>query len=334
MANERQHAEYGAAKWIARRDTGPWSEADAAAFAAWLEESAGNRVAYYRLNGAWQEAGRLKALVGSTVPASELSSPSTHGLIDGSPPQRTALRAPLFRFSLAATVLFAVGVALLSLQSDFFQRERYSTVVGGLQVISLPDGSRVTLNTDSLLHIAFTESVRRAELDRGEAFFEVAKNPNRPFIVSAGDQRIVAVGTAFAVRRQADSIRVVVSEGKVRVEIPGQEAALRQPLPAGSIVRTEHDDLLVQTKPIAEIEQSLSWRSGILTFRDTPLADAVAEFNRYNIRKIVIDDPAVAALQIGGIFRAKNLDPFVSLLEDGFPVRAVVEKDRIVLTSR
>ena len=152
--------------------------------------------------------------------------------------------------------------------------------------------------------------------------------------MSAGGQRIVAVGTAFSVRRQGNDIRVIVSEGKVRVEVPGKDAALMQALPAGSIVRTSSNEVLVQTKSIAEVEQSLSWRSGLLTFRNTPLADAIAEFNRYNTRKIVIDDPAIAALEIGGIFRATNLDSFVDLLQDGFPVRATAEAELIVLRSR
>ena len=198
----------------------------------------------------------------------------------------------------------------------------------------MPDGSKVTLNTDSEIRVAVTEKERHVELKHGEAFFEVAKDPNRPFVVSVAGQRIVAVGTAFSVRRQGNDIRVIVSEGKVRVEVPGKDAALMEPVPAGSVVRTASNEVLVQTKPITEIEQSLSWRSGLLTFRDTPLAEAIAEFNRYNTRQIVIEDPAIAAIQVGGIFRATNLDAFVHLLQDGFPVRATAEEERIVLRSR
>lgn len=249
---------------------------------------------------------------------------------------RFVIRKPLL--ALAATVVLTLGATFFIFQHRLLPRDDYSTVVGGLQAVPMPDGSKVTLNTDSEIRVAVTEKERRVELKQGEAFFEVAKDPNRPFVVSVAGQRIIAVGTAFSVRRlrnnNSNDIRVIVSEGKVRVEVPGKDAALMEPLPAGSVVRTASNEVLVQTKPIAEIEQSLSWRSGLLTFRNTPLAEVTAEFNRYNTRKMVIEDPAIATLEVGGIFRATNLDGFVHLLQDGFPVRATTEKERIVLRSR
>ena len=103
-------------------------------------------------------------------------------------------------------------------------------------------------------------------------------------------------------------------------------------LPAGSVARAEKDAVLVRREAPADLEQHLSWRSGLLTFRDTPLAEAVAEFNRYNERKIVIEDPRIAGLQLGGIFRSTNIDPFIELVEQGFPVHATLEGNRILLT--
>ncbi len=322
--SDRQGAERAAAAWIAKRDAGPWTNEDAGTFDAWLSASASHRAAYYRLNGAWQETGRLKALMRSSAAAAAKTSENP----EGAPGSRK------LRLAIAAGIMTIVGIASFIHQSALLNHHEYSTVVGGLQAVPMSDGSKVTLNTDSEIRMSVTDTERRIELKQGEAFFEVAKDPRRPFVVSAGDQRIIAVGTAFSVRRQGHDIRVVVTEGKVRVEIPGKEAALLEPLSAGSIVSTASGDVLVKTKPIAEIEQSLSWRSGLLTFRDTALATAVAEFNRYNARKIVIEDPAIAAIEIGGIFRATNLDPFVHLLEDGFPIRATTEDKRIVLRSR
>jgi transmembrane sensor len=92
--------------------------------------------------------------------------------------------------------------------------------------------------------------------------------------------------------------------------------------------------VLVQERQLREVEQELTWRSGILTFHDTPLAVAVAEFNRYNERKIVIGDPAIASLKVGGIFGATQPKPFVHLLEQGFPVQALEQPDQIVLNSK
>jgi transmembrane sensor len=407
MATERvsgEVAESAAAAWIARRDTPDW---DATAFEGWLAESVSHRVAYYRLNAAWQEAGRLRILrgadpatIGARVDSSVADSPvisapdlanSTEGVqgLAGGParePRPFERRAP---WVLAASVALGLCAALGVYRLERAPTDRFSTVVGGLEAVPLADGSRVTLNTDSELLVSLEPRERVVSLDRGEAYFEVAKDKSRPFIVNVGPKRVIAVGTQFSVRRDGDSIQVIVTEGTVRMEVrrarassasaqsptsaqtslsaqsatstqtpaseqaarsssapgsaeavlQGSPASLRSPgsadvilLPAGSVARAEADAVLVRNEPLTEIEQHLSWRSGLLTFRDTPLADAVAEFNRYNERKIVIEDPRIASLQLGGVFRSTNIDPFIELLKQGFPVRATQEGNRILLT--
>ncbi len=232
--------------------------------------------------------------------------------------------------------------AFVTFKDEIFDAHRFTTVIGGLQAIPLSDGSRVTLNTDSELRIALNDRERVVEIEHGEAFFEVAHDPARPFIVKAGTRRVIAVGTQFSVRRAGADLRVVVAEGTVRYE--GRAGNTQSPagapsagdvvlLPAGSIARAEGDAFQVEQRPVAEAERNLTWRNGFLTFRDTPLADAVAEFNRYNTRKIVIDDPTIAALEVGGVFRSNNVEPFVRLLQRGFAIQAAVRADRIVLTA-
>lgn len=314
----REQSERAAAAWIARRDSGTWTEADAAAFNQWLAESPGHRVAYYRLNAAWQETGRLQALVGNAPPV----------------PQRPELTSTQLRWrSLAAAVVLAIGVSIIAFKATHPPQGTHATVVGGMESVPMVDGSRMLLNTNSQVSIAFSPDERRVELKHGEAFFEVAKDSKRPFVVTAGDKRIIAVGTAFSVRREGDEMRLVVSEGTVRMETPSKHITPPGPLSAGSIVRARPDGMLVQTEAPADIERTLSWRNGVLTFRDTPLASAVNEFNRYNTRPIVIEDDRVAALQIGGIFRATQPEAFVRLLSEGFPIHVVVEDERIVLRA-
>lgn len=173
-------------------------------------------------------------------------------------------------------------------------------------------------------------------LAQGEAFFEVAKDPNRPFVVEAGEQRFIAVGTKFSVRRDSGSNRLIVTEGRVRIEakptLISRESAQATEVSAGGVARSGGAGILVQEKPVAEAEVMLSWRSGYLVFEQTPLADAVAEFNRYNETKIVIDDAVVAGILIGGNFRSTNVEAFVRLLEDGFPLRIERQGERIVLS--
>ena len=169
---------------------------------------------------------------------------------------------------------------------------------------------------------------RRIELERGEAYFEVAREPARPFVVFAGNKRVVAVGTQFSVRREGDGITVAVTEGKVRIEATDAPATGGSPevfLTAGTFATTSNSQVLVHDNAAATVDQLLSWRTGYLAFENTPLDAAVAEFNRYNKLKIIIADPKLADLRIGGHFRSTNTDGFLWLLQTGFPVS--VEKD-------
>lgn len=350
-----------AAEWLARRDSGEWSESDEARFNAWLEQSTLHVVAFVRLESAWNEAKRLKALSAGvqpgTVPSPQewqltrffgvgtapaVASESSMEISAGDPvlPQPSAPASIVTkRWTVAASLLIAIAasIAWYSWLSD----STYRTPVGGIAQVPMSDGSQVTLNTDSKIRLAFSQTERRVELQQGEAFFEVAKDPQRPFVVAAGDKRVVAVGTRFSVRRDADDVRVFITEGEVRIDDAAQPPARNRAeqgeiftLSAGSVAHTSDAGVLIQEKTVREVEGYLSWRTGHLIFRDSTLAEAVAEFNRYNTRKVVIEDPAVAAIRVSGKFRSTQLEAFVRLMENGFSVRAQRVGDRIVLTER
>jgi transmembrane sensor len=156
-------------------------------------------------------------------------------------------------------------------------------------------------------------------------------------VVEAAGRRAVAVGTRYAVRRDADGVRVVVTGGRVRLEgEPGADghAAPVALLPAGSLATAGRNGVLVRSLPLADVQRYLGWRDGFLAFDDLPLAQAAGEFNRFNARRLELADPAVAQLRVGGNFRWSNVEGFVGLLEQGFPVRAERHPDRIVLHSR
>jgi transmembrane sensor len=237
--------------------------------------------------------------------------------------------------ALAAALVLGFGVmsAWYFLDSD---PNSYRSAIGDTKVVSLADGSTVTLNTNSAIHVGLTAAERRIDLDRGEAFFEVAKDPRRPFIVATGGKRIIAVGTKFSVFRGDLDTRVVVTEGQVKVEeveAGGPVGPVTQ-LPAGSIAQAGSAGVLVKHSSVAEAETYMSWRSGYIALRDTELAAAVAEFNRYNQKQLVIADRSIAEIRIGGNLRATNVDAFVRVLEQGFPVRAEDQGNRIVLTAK
>jgi transmembrane sensor len=357
VPDSRESAEEAASSFIARRESGAWTDADAAALEQWLAESVGHRAAYYRLNAGWERLGRLKALGADRGLGPEwVADQAPPATLDQRVPPRHRARPGVGsgrrhrRLWAAAASLALLAVGLYTWHTLGWQRDRYATPIGATETLPLADGSRVLLNTNSAIHIAFSPSERRVDLEQGEAYFEVAHDQTRPFVVKVGGERVIAVGTQFAVRQDGAVLRVSVTQGTVRlargesplaaagqlVHSPGGSPgdAAQVLLPAGSIARVESQAVLVQRRPVSEVEQSLSWRSGILTFRDTPLAEAVAEFNRYNTRRIVIRDSALANLQVGGIFRATKIDPFVHLLQQGLPVEATVENDTIMLSER
>jgi transmembrane sensor len=329
------------AEWLARRDSGHWSEEDEARLQQWTRSSTARHVAYLRLKSTWDTAGRLRALRGgapSTTSAGEVPAPgewrrspffeqsSTEGGIKVSasiPPHRRRYGA------LAATVVLALMVGLGAYPFWRNSGDRYATPVGGLASVPMSDGSSVTLNTASVIRVRVSEKERRVQLDQGEAFFDVAKDPMRPFVVHAGDKRIVAVGTKFSVQHLGEDVRVLVTEGRVRVEGASSPVLIT----AGSVARADGSAVVVQKARPPQVEEFLSWREGYLRFHETALADAVAEMNRYNTRKIFIEDQALAAIRISGTFRPTQYEAFVRILQEGFSIQARNEAERITLSE-
>lgn len=358
----RTKIEETAAAWFAKRESGKWSAIEQSKLEAWLDSSTSHRIAYIRIVSAWERSGRLSAL-GAGVPSGEIpareawnlspasnapSSPASSGHVESASdsegssasfqPQAKRLRTALQRRQLlgiaaALLILTATGGIVWHFSAD--SASSYHTSIGALSTIPLVDGSRVTLNTNSQIDVVFSNKARTVKLERGEAFFEVSKDVTRPFVVEIADKRVVAVGTRFSIRRDENDLRVYVEDGRVQIKRIGiaAEAAGAQ-LSAGSEARTAKKSLLVDRPTAAQVEQFLSWRTGYIRFRDTSVADAVVEFNRYSLHKIVIEDPAIANIHIGGNFQTGDADGFLALLQSGFPVKVDRRGEIIVLTQR
>ena len=313
-----------AAEWLARQDAGDLDDAGKEAFRRWVTASTAHHIAYIRLQAAWLRADRLRVNGSGGVPAASLVDEENDlGLEDRVrvPGRKAWISGFVATLAAAAAAWAMVGSA-----------EDYATPVGGFQRLPLADGSRVELNTNTEIEVAYNLRRRRIELERGEAFFQVAKDRDRPFIVEVGDYRVVAVGTAFSIRAVEDEIEVLVTEGTVRIVPPGELDSARPLLvPAGKRVAVQAEGPIVSPLSYSQIEKDLGWREGMLVFDDRPLREVAAEFNRYNHRQIVIIDPEVGDVAIGGRFRPTNLDGLVRLLEPGFGVEAVPQKDDRVL---
>lgn len=202
--------------------------------------------------------------------------------------------------------------------------QRYASRHGERLSVRLADGSHVTLNTDSLLEVAYDERQRRVRLIQGQALFEVAKHQPRPFVVEAGDRRITATGTAFDVRLDRDRVKVVLIEGRVVVD-PLQARGLagvlpleRQALAPGEELRADAGQAVSVTA--ADVDRDTGWSRGQLVFRDARLGDAVAEMNRYAARTVVIEDPRIAELKISGVFGTARPENFQAMLTQYYPL--------------
>lgn len=332
-----------AAGWLARREAG-WSDAEQAAFQSWLDASIAHRVAWIRQDTGWQRASRLKALAAGQAPG-EVPPPGAWPELPGcdeqpSPVPALDLRDVVFRTrfkphsrriprwpAAAAAMLVAVVGFAGWWQFGGIERGDYATALGETREVALADGSVLLLSSNSHVDVVYSHRQRQLQLTQGEAFFKVAPQPRRPFIVAAGNRRAVAVGTRFSVRRDEGDLRVAVTEGHVRLEDDARPGAGPTLLAAGMVAVAERDGVRVHQQSASEVKDLLSWREGLLVFRGTPLVEAVAEFNRYNAHKLMVDDPSIAAIPVGGSFRWSNTDAFVRVLEQGFGLRAVRDGD-------
>jgi transmembrane sensor len=206
--------------------------------------------------------------------------------------------------------------------------QRFATGVGERRDVTLPDGSRVTLNTASLLEVRYTSNRRDVRLLQGQALFRVAHNPDRPFVVLAGNRQITATGTAFDVRiRPSGEVQVLLVEGHVRVE-PANRQGLARLIPSLAETDLDPGEQLVTKRegaPMvapADVDRETAWNRGVIIFRDDSVGDALREVNRYSAVQLVAEDPRVAGLRISGIFPTARREDFVAALETLYPVIA------------
>lgn len=324
-----------AAEWFGRREGGLTAD-QKKEFQRWLAADVRHAAHYSQFDETWLLLGEIKNRVQLDATVAYVSTPSTSRFWRVWVPP------------CAAAAVIAFGVFLLPRSSPSFARYAIATEAGAMKKLELPDGSVVQLNADTAVAVSVTATKRHVDLQRGEAYFTVAKDPSRPFVVSAGGVLVRAVGTAFNVALKSTSLEVLVTEGKVNVEeksngrsvLPnptdldpvlaaGQKvvvdlASSPMPVPAAAVI----------TMPAVEVEQVLAWRTKLLEFDQTPLSDIVAEFNRHNQHQLVIADEALARRTFGGTFRADNYEDLVILLENRFGAIAKRDGNKTILRLR
>ena len=295
-----------AAGWAVRREGHENDPVFAAELDAWLAGDPRRQGALLRAEAALSYLNRGRAL-GRTEPEIPL-------------PRRVTLRRLII--GSGALVALAAGVAGISFLLT--QGETYRTSFGEVRKVPLSDGSVTAINTETEIRVAMTSDTRRLTLSKGEAWFSVAKDPQRPFLVEAGDVRVRALGTAFSVRRLDKGADVLVTEGVVETWVVGEEAH-RVQLVAGARSFVVEGQPVRTVKSEAEVTNALAWRDGQIALYGETLADAAAQFNRYNARKIIIADPRLAAEKVVGQFSAYDPEAFARATANTLGARVVTE---------
>ena len=321
-----------AAAWLARRDRG-LTPAEQDEYMQWLTADPRHAEAFGRHAATLERMMRLYEWTPAhdTEPNPDLFAP---------PPARRRFWPVWTGAGLAAAAALTI---LFSLSRPADRSAAIAPVAQSyLRVnerMALPDGSRAELKDGTQLVVQYSEGERRVKLTGGEVHFTVWKDPQRPFVVDAAGIEVRAIGTAFNVRLQPDEVQVLVTEGRVRVEAPQDPvsgAGLPVTMLSGGeraiVPRSTTAGPVVEPVTAADIARELAWQAPRLQFEETPLAAAVAEFNRLNRHQLELADPALEALRIGGTFRPDNVEGFVRLLNTALGIEAELRgPDRTVL---
>ena len=312
-----------AAAWVWRMDSAGTDAADRQAFEAWQRQDPRHRRAVSELSAVWNA---LDGLAEAKREEKIATFANTAQAARPHYPQRLWIAAA------AALAAVAVGVGAVWLQRDS-ELQTLSTAVGQQRNVTLADGSIVTLNTNTIVESDLRRRTREIYLRKGEAHFQVAHDRSRPFLVHAGDAVVRAVGTAFEVRVLADQhVDVVVNEGRVEVQpalpAPAPQNSHAHPaaaptvraLNAGERLSTASLDYAVIPVTAQQLSTELAWREGAIVFDGERLSDAIAEIERYTDARIIVSDPDVAALRVGGRFRTGNVQEFFDALQTALPV--------------
>jgi transmembrane sensor len=288
----------------------------------WIAGDPRHAAAFERATDAWQQSGNIPRR----------------------PPQRVSESAQgrkRMRTAGAALAGMAALCAALACTIYFLRDDTLATGPSEQRIVDLSDGSQVTLNANSRVVVQFDEGVRKITLKRGEALFDVAKDRSRPFVVIAGDRKVIAVGTSFEVRREepaGSTFAVTLMEGRVAIEpiswpnaLPNVAVSGVKLLNPGERLRFTGDRNETLDSP--SIEKVTAWRRGELIFDDASLGEAAAEFNRYGTRRLVIESPAARKLRIGGVFGIRDPYSFAQSMANTYHLRIITRGNTITLTD-
>lgn len=302
--------EAAAALWVWRLDREPRTPELEAELAAWRMADSRREGALLQAEAAWMMLDR----------GAQLAS--------GRPAARRWPALPRRRLLVGGGVAIAAslaGVAYLGLSG-----QRYGAQVGEIRRVPLEDGSTAVINTSSALEVAMSPKARTVKVARGEVWFQVARNLERPFVVEAGRIRVRAIGTAFSVRLREGGADILVSEGVVEAWAAGAEGHVVRVEAGGRAFIADNAAVRQEVAGASEIDRALAWRAGKIDLAGETLATAVTEFNRYNARRLVVEDPSVASQRFYGVFRTDDPAGFARSVGQSLGVEVALDDPAVI----
>jgi transmembrane sensor len=323
-----------ASAWVARLG-GDVSGEDGVEFDAWLEAAPQNRAAYRRAIGLMRafdaRAGDVLAHLDrlpSQAPARPLAAQPSRTPARRRSPSVWRWAAPAGGVALAAAVAAAVLPTMVIAPTAVAS---YATARGEHRHLTLADGSIVDLDAGTRLTVAMSGKERRLTLSEGQAVFDVAHDPKRPFVVAAGDRLVRDIGTQFDVKRQLGQLTVTVARGRVSV---APAAAPGRAIELGPGQRLALDDSGVGQLTSVDPAETFSWMSHKLVYRNAPLSDVVADLNRQFVEQTTIADPELGKTPITGVIVLDNPRAVMSRLALMLPIKAVPSDKGLVLQKK
>lgn len=323
-----------AGAWIARLGAGAADAGDGADFDAWLSADPGNRAAYRHALGLWHEFdARAQDVLAALSETTDLDLPPAP-VVTLKP--RVARRSPPSRWWVGAGgAALAAGLALAVMPSFLTgpQAQTFVTAKGQHQHIALADGTGIDLDAETRLSVTLSGSERRVALAEGQAIFDVVHDERRPFTVHAGGRVVRDVGTQFDVRKRGADLTVTVAKGRVEIGSEGA-ATLSRAIFLDPGQRLEIEPSGVAQMTLVDPQETFSWRSGRLVYRERPLAEVVADLNRQFVEQTRISDPELGKTPITGVIVLDNPRAVMSRLSLMLPIRTVVSDKGLTLLRK
>ncbi|TNC10017.1 DUF4880 domain-containing protein [Methylobacterium terricola] len=309
-----------AAAWVVRLSSSDATEADRTAFAAWLAADPAHAAAHAEMEEFWHRLGHVPdARRHRTAQGQAEGQTKGKGQATG----KGQAKGPA---GLAAVLVLGTTLAWQAGLADWLRADLWSGV-GAITHATLSDGSRVDLNTGTAIALRFSGAERRVALLRGEAVFDVARDPGRPFVVEGGGVSVRAVGTVFVVRADEAMRPVGVAEGRVDVGIAGRHL----PVSAGEAVIAPDGAAASVVK--ADVGRAMAWRDGRLTVSGEPLSDVLATLGRYRRGRIVLLDAKAGARRVTGAFDLRDTDEALDAIAASLSLRVARVTPLLVLVG-